>query len=289
MTFSIPFIGEKMNERCLFPANQDLYGIGVRVGLYCQWVATLMATEALPEEADALRSNNICFQIAIMVSMVVLTSKRSIIQPEIMIALPLCFGGFSAATYPVVSHAATRATDHVQQSIFQDLLAIQTFGALTAYSCWFWWHGMADMSACPCVYYVFIFYKVEIEKLRIFGIIMSIIGCLVFLFVNAMYITRVISILRDRLSTSFQWFASTQTYAPSLGPRWHRWLTLFISAISMVYLAIMVEMTIAWNEITGSYSVDSHGQLVPLIIGVSALVKVCFLQFRRKMQNARNG
>lgn len=81
---------------CQILATQDLYGIGTRTGTYCQWIATLVAGIALPEEAVSIQTTTICFQCAVLGALVVITLRGSIAQPEVLIIVPLVFGGFVA-------------------------------------------------------------------------------------------------------------------------------------------------------------------------------------------------
>ena len=45
----------------------------------------------------------------------------------------------------------------------------------------------------------------------------------------------------------------------------------------------MVELTLLWNPIVGANSMDSVGQLVPLVIGATGLCKVLYLLLRERL------
>lgn len=42
----------------------------------------------------------------------------------------------------------------------------------------------------------------------------------------------------------------------------------------MLWAVVAVELTIAWNNVTGVYTLESTGQLIPVIIGVVGLLRV---------------
>jgi hypothetical protein len=46
---------------CAVTGNLDLYGIGIRIGIYAQWLATLIADLLTPSEVDAIKSTNTYF------------------------------------------------------------------------------------------------------------------------------------------------------------------------------------------------------------------------------------
>lgn len=52
-------IMDSMNQVCPFAGNSDLYGIGVRIGLYAQWAATLLVTLFSPEDEETFRIVNL--------------------------------------------------------------------------------------------------------------------------------------------------------------------------------------------------------------------------------------
>jgi hypothetical protein len=46
------------------------------------------------------------------------------------------------------------------------------------------------------------------------------------------------------------------------------------NAICIVWMAISVELTLLWNGISGVYTLDSTGQLIPFIIGVVGFISL---------------
>ena len=76
-----------------FVGNPDLYGLGIRVGIYLQWVSSLLINVYVPAEmADALDTNSI-FVFAVFIAIAVVTSSTEGLHPaEAFIMLQMCFG-----------------------------------------------------------------------------------------------------------------------------------------------------------------------------------------------------
>jgi hypothetical protein len=73
-------IMDSMNQVCPFAGNSDLYGIGVRIGLYAQWAATLLVTLFSPEDEETFRIVNLIIQSAIFLGIYSQSSKCGRIQ-----------------------------------------------------------------------------------------------------------------------------------------------------------------------------------------------------------------
>ena len=49
---------------CGFEGDSGTYGLGVRLGIYFQWIADRIAVLGLPTEARSVRRVNMCFTLA---------------------------------------------------------------------------------------------------------------------------------------------------------------------------------------------------------------------------------
>ena len=78
-----------------FVGNSDIYGLGVRSGLYIQWVTSLLANHLLREESTALMQSYLIFHIALCIAVAVLTlQKTCTFAVEIVLLYYLVFGGY---------------------------------------------------------------------------------------------------------------------------------------------------------------------------------------------------
>ena len=78
-----------------FVGNSDIYGLGVRSGLYKQWVSSLLANHLLREESTALMRSYFIFHIALCIAVAVLTSQKiCTFAVEFVLLYCLVYGGF---------------------------------------------------------------------------------------------------------------------------------------------------------------------------------------------------
>ncbi|KAH6617433.1 hypothetical protein F5144DRAFT_392350 [Chaetomium tenue] len=272
---------------CQIEATQDLYGIGIRTGIYCQWIATMVAGVALPEEMVAIQTNTICFQCAIPGALLLATLRASIAQPEVLIVVPLAFGGFSAAQAFGNGASLVEAGTARGASPLRALIMLQMFGFLVGYGLWFWWGGVDNVSPAACTYYAFVFGKVMITRLRVFGIAISIFGGFCFMIAEFVFlILPTLSCIRAGRRATAQYFTAPGFLSRDKEtPRWQIWARIVVNVASVCYIIVMVEMTLAWNPtLEGANTLESVGQLVPLIIGVAGLLRISYSLLRKPIQ-----
>lgn len=88
-------INERSGEQCGFDGNPDLHGLGIRLGVYLQWLSSLMATRLKPRQIslELLKAHN-TFLLAIFVAVMVLTARpHSTHAAEVLVLLYMYFGG----------------------------------------------------------------------------------------------------------------------------------------------------------------------------------------------------
>lgn len=47
-----------------------------------------------------------------------------------------------------------------------------------------------------------------------------------------------------------------------------------MNAICLVWAVLAVELSLSWNKVSGIYTIQSTGQLIPFIIGIVSFVRV---------------
>jgi hypothetical protein len=75
-----------------FPGNPDLYGLGIRCGVYLQWVSTWLSISFEPQSAQETHSVNSIFVLAILIAVVQAASSSSLRPIEAIIMLQICYG-----------------------------------------------------------------------------------------------------------------------------------------------------------------------------------------------------
>lgn len=254
---------------CVIFGDPDLYGLGVRIGIYCQWLATSIANIASEEEISAMYTVNMCFQAAILCGVVIATSNMTVSAVEVFITFPLCFGGFAATQIHGPSNS-------LKTTFFGLFAAYQLFGALAGFSAWFWWVGLDQLSRDSCPDYAFFFTRLEIYHLKWPCRIVACISCLLFLVFEILSLSRIVRAwhgvgFRDMLLS----FLESLDAENKAIPLWKFYLSQLALVLCLVFMLLMAELTIAWNNITGDVNrIGTVGQVVPLLVGIAGFLKV---------------
>lgn len=159
-------IYHRSNQDCGFEGNADLYGLGIRLGVYLQWISALCAGQLLPSEVRTSLANTYrWFLLAIFIALVVMIADfPSIHAPEALIMFYIYFGGH----FVVLSSADVRLKlRRVRRSasMFKNFTINYLGVATSSYSIWFWQKGlqMTD-TRTECVSYGFLFTKVLLHQ-----------------------------------------------------------------------------------------------------------------------------
>lgn len=75
-----------------FEGNSDLYGLGIRIGVYLQWYSTWLCITVDPETSGETHTANALFIFAILVALLQAISNQSINKIEAYLMLQICFG-----------------------------------------------------------------------------------------------------------------------------------------------------------------------------------------------------
>ncbi|KAI3572871.1 hypothetical protein IWW34DRAFT_707869 [Fusarium oxysporum f. sp. albedinis] len=256
--------GGRFLRICPFPGNSDLYGIGIRIGFYLQWVSTLLTTIFMPTEENVLRILNLLIQSAVLLGLVLLTKEHEIHTIEPVITIWLLFGALSSLSGSGMNPLAR----------FSGFFRVIIYSAVAGYACWFWFVGLDELlkKGLNCEIVAF-FGGVPIDgPFRTFNKVASILGgiiCIAFLLWSLVILHR-----RITETSSIAQTARTATTRVEL-------LVLSSSIIALSIAA--VEYLITANRITDIDNISSVGQLIPLISGIFGLIEVFFTILRKKL------
>ena len=76
-----------------FEGNADLYGRGIRTGIYLQWISSLLTSLLLPTGSSDYLDTNSIFLFAVFIATATATYRNGGLHPaEAFIMLQLCFG-----------------------------------------------------------------------------------------------------------------------------------------------------------------------------------------------------
>jgi hypothetical protein len=229
-----------------FEGNTDLYGIGIRIGLYLQWLSMLFVTLFVPEDEQVQRIINLIVQAALLSALCIISNSDTN-QVEPLIVMWLLCGSLSSLTGGSNTH--TFRLSGILRALF--------YAALFAYSIWYWFLGLDQMAHGKCNAVGF-FGRFSITgRFRIFGKVISIIGAAICLFILSISAYLVIWKRRG--------IAFGNKRMPGRG---RIELSLVVSSVGLIVVSVMsVEYLIKVNNISGTSNIESVGQLIPLIIG----------------------
>lgn len=152
---------------CSIQGNADFYGLGIRIGIYLQYITAFLANHIL---RDAIKSNletNSIFLLALFIATIVATVSGEAQTAELVVLLHLCFG-FLFSILSIWGHR-TSTTDSKEEKIRFPLIGsffrLSLATAISAYGLWFWFWGRelhARQSACQD--YTFLFTRLDITS-----------------------------------------------------------------------------------------------------------------------------
>lgn len=242
---------------CSFVGNPDLFGLGVRIGVYGQWVATLLITVFDPANESPFRLLNLIVQTSIFLGLCTESGERHNAVAAVITQLLLC-GSLSSVTGDGISHFG-----HVS-----GILRLMFYLALSGFGAWFWFVGIDVMrSECGGRDIVFFGPSTINGWFRSFGKALSVAGLVACVALAAFSIFKMIHRFKDGLRAGF---------ARPSGRRPQVEISLMLASMGLIGLSIAtVEYLIRENDIqgVGAKDIGSVAQLIPLIAGVLA----CFL------------
>jgi hypothetical protein len=248
---------------CAFDGNADIYGVGVRIGLYLQWFATLLVTLYMRSLLPFVRTVNLVFQAALMIGVASEHQRDNIRAIEPIIALWLCFGALSSLTGDGFSPFGTSS------GTFRVLL----YAGISGYTVWFWFVGIDGLLQQDCEY-IALPTSITIDGwFRRFNQVLSVFGVSICFLLFAIAILVCLPYNFSTIITSKLPFATTHKSDKNARPQVE--IPLLILSLTIIFVSIsMVETLIRINDIRGANDINSIGQLLALMAGCMGIVSV---------------
>ncbi|KAJ6440949.1 Pyruvate decarboxylase [Purpureocillium lavendulum] len=235
---------------CAFDGNTDLYGFGVRLGVYAQWIATLITTVLDPENEAAFRLLNLVVQSSIFLGLCTESKPGNHAVGSVITQFLLC-GSLSSVTGDGISHFGHMSG--ILRTIF--------YTAFSAWGIWFWFVGVDVMENCGGQAVAFFGPSTVTGWVRSFGKALSIIGLIGCTAIAAFSVYAA----RRRFGSGFtNAFARRGKWRPQVE------LSLMFASMGLIALSITaIEYLIAQNNVgaVGPDRIDSVAQLIPLLAG----------------------
>lgn len=175
-----------MGESCAFVGNSDIYGLGIRLGIYLQWLTSLIANHHSHQEIRSNLETNSLFLLAIFIAAVVATFEGSLQSAEVVILLHVCFGSIFSVLSIWGHRARSTAQGTVRFPILGSALRLLLTTAISVYAMWYWFHGITALDKTGCPTYTFLLTKVYLNRavvgfFRIQSLLVMIVYALFFL------------------------------------------------------------------------------------------------------------
>lgn len=271
------------DQKCGFEGNNDAYGLGIRLGIYIQWIIAAATSCFLTDGGRSVIGISNCYRLAMFIGLLFITIKRG---PELQAseaAVMFMLGAGGAFTkvdapdlhlLPRSGRHSTDASIAALGSAVQVLIRI----ALGSYAVWFFSTGMDRMQHPPCSSFGFLFVKVNLYGWAriLFNIIAA---CHIFVNV-CILLSPVLAPSPPRTPTPPP-PTDPLLYGPPLvdpASTDNKALTDYkafgIGTVVLTIFVTGVELLIRWNHIQRVNRIDSTGQLLPLVVSLGTLISL---------------
>lgn len=197
-----------------FEGDQDTYGLGIRIGLYLQWITSSIAYNFVPAEAVTMRGVNNSFQLAMFAGLlfVTVTKGSDLYAVEGYLILLFCMGGVCSGgslstqeqntrgdggssgvgggTSQSASARSSAPFAYFESTTAGGLVRLAIGCAFVAYGLWFVFVGMDGMKAPECARSAFFFARVDL-----FGWFRSLLKALFVLSAVPAFLSLIVSVL----------------------------------------------------------------------------------------------
>lgn len=305
-----------MAQTCGFEGNSDIYGLGLRLGIYLQWATSIFAENFYEPAVESTRDTNSTFQVAMTCGYMYLIHAQADDTWTVdgYLALLFCFAGACVASLQNVSAAQASITWGMQRRLptggdpsafppptssvrrLRAFLEMTLNALLSSHGIWFMFRGIRNLRPTPanCPEQGFFFAPV-----RLFGWYHVILGVLFIASLGASVILivgqllyfaahvphSILSAFRRRMRDQ------TEDEARNTQPVWMSpnvtvsIVRLAGSLVALSFFVIAVETTLSWNHVRDIYQCADFSQLFPLMIGLTNFLRV-LAQF---MKNSLRG
>ncbi|KAH8718180.1 hypothetical protein HC256_002832 [Beauveria bassiana] len=270
-------LAERAEFSCPVEGQPDLYGLGIRIGIYIQMLAVQISglLSIVLRQDDYLGESVVLFILAVGSVLIKLIVHKQILAVEAAPMVALLLAQVS------VCRAVSR-----MGFVVGVIFAVE-FCGLSSLFVWFWWHGMDVLGRSPCADdKAFFFAKVSLwgwfrTMNKVFAVftaiaagMMAIMYMFVYTVASVQYLLYWYQRLRGRVGPLEQ---NNGDQNSDMNDR--DWKVDIQSAFEIsinIGVIAFVEMTLKWNNITNVHSLRDPGQFMPLMISLAQLVAIIY-------------
>jgi hypothetical protein len=140
------------NGECGFQGNPDMYGLGLRLGIYLQWLACNLSLTFVAHPEKDLPDASLVYSFAIALALVIVTFQDTCVYfVEAFMLINIAFGGTLQLDLTKWEKGSWRRP-----------ALLLFYLAVFPYSCWFWRQGMQKhFRDTPCGTQLFLFGRIS--------------------------------------------------------------------------------------------------------------------------------
>ncbi|KAI9841847.1 MAG: hypothetical protein M1838_003365 [Thelocarpon superellum] len=286
---------------CGFQGDDNIYGLGIRLGVYLQWLTSSVAYNFVPDEAVTMRGVNTCFTLSNFAGLLYITLWRDdnanspgLYAVECWIVIGFCVGGvFTGRVQGRDDNAQSTSVTFAgyKASAIGGIIQLALNAAIIYYTIWYLYIGMDTMIATPCSRYAFFFARVDLFHWfrTLSKVIFTMTGILVGLllvglllgllaFIHKMGPVRGVLVM---LGVDAESDADAKEDEDK-----HQITNVSFSFTPLAFFVAGTEMLIRWNNIAGVNTIAGTGQLLPVIVAGGGLLRVVWKSLIKLMSGA---
>lgn len=274
-----------------FQGNSDFYGLGVRIGVYLQWITTLIVDVPTWNDFFEILIADSIFCFSLLIGLTVAAHDGLINSAEAYIMMLMCF--VFAITLPIIvagrrfvynwkvrSQEATPVEEDSTRGLFANCLYVVMSGYCLGLSLWIWWSFASSENTESCDHLIYFFGRHllkdgTLSALR--GLTTLFTVCAALELISTTLIRIAFPKLRDQMNgdsrenVSHLFMVGTQCI-------------IFLTSASVFVSIAFIEATISTAGMQGVYDVRSTGQLIPLVGGLASFVSAFRQPFKKYLQ-----
>jgi len=246
-------------ETCLFGGNPNLYGLGIRSGVYIITFATVLASIFKQRTAIELSKIGALFHFAIFVALLreTITHSEQLHAVEALVTSLVCLSSLAWASFDDPTGRDNHCfPNHLEKKTLPNLVSLLrqlTVLGVSVYQAWFWFLGVNKLQHLSCATGTHTFFLARVDMNGPFQVFAKIWSVLVIIWVAVIIAFRL-------LNCQLQ-----QRGAPTV-------FKLLLAGFFLGVIIAAVELTLKWNNVGDVSDVTGAGQSIPLIVGIGMFV-----------------
>jgi hypothetical protein len=297
-----------MEEVCTVAGDGDLYGIGVRIGLYFQWVAGLLLRnmDGSWRTISQVRTSNMAISTALNLCVAINTVRGVSLSIDYLIVYYLTIALFYSESYNLTSKTTEGGINPRPRKGYRYILKPDAalvaqnvlFSSTTLFGVWFWLRGVFTLQSPEChpAYGALLAtFELQDGRWRYFAASFGVIGGAILALILHTHVASLVSENYHNQPVARVGLAAARFFEPASGgvnpfdrypesflrPRLKsrtmmalvcstfHWLIM--NVVGPVIAVTSIERMLVANRVATSAILDSSGQMIALLTGIVSL------------------